>query len=123
MLVVRHVALLGLFAAVVSCTEPQRPSGDVCATSGAEARTRVERVVNESLVCATDADCFTVPFSAGCFDSCTVNVNLAGKTAVDRAEALVEAGECKTFEEAGCKLEHPPCAPPSPPTCISGRCQ
>lgn len=116
-------APLTSLAALVGCGEAQSPQGDVCATSGAEARARVEHVVNESLACSSDTDCFTVPFSAGCFDSCTVNVNLMGKTAVDRAEALVEAGECKTFDDAGCKLEHPPCAPPTPPMCVAGRCQ
>lgn len=107
----------------VGCSDAASPTGDVCKSASGEARARVERVVEANRACATDADCFVVPFGAGCFDSCTTSVNLAGKTAVDRAEALVEAGECRAFDDAGCVLEHPPCAPPAAAKCEADRCQ
>ncbi len=100
------------------------PGGpESCEGAAAAASKRVADVAAENVACATDGDCFTVALGASCFDACTRSVNQAGKGAVDRAETLVEAGECKPFRAAGCKLVAPPCGPPSRATCKAGRCQ
>lgn len=98
------------------------PEGD-CNASTEAARTRVVNVVEENLTCTADTDCVRVEVRASCFDACSSSVNLTGKGAVDRASTLVEAAECKKFNEAGCKLTIPPCAPPQPVRCVSGKCQ
>lgn len=98
------------------------PEGD-CDASTDAARTRVTKVVEENLACSADADCVRVEVRASCFDACSASVNLTGKGAVDRASTLVEAAECKKFNEEGCKLTIPPCAPPQPAHCVGGKCQ
>lgn len=94
-----------------------------CGASTDMARARVTKVAAENVTCSADADCVRVEVRASCFDACSAAVNLAGKGAVDRASTLVEAAECKTWNEAGCKLTIPPCAPPQPVHCVEGSCR
>ena len=120
------VASLSLSAVLFSCagSDPEKPpSGDVCQSSSRAASERVAKVAAENLACASDADCVVVGVGATCFDACTRDVNQTGKGAVDRASTLVEASECKKFNEAGCRLDHPPCAPPREARCENGQCQ
>jgi hypothetical protein len=98
------------------------PSGD-CASPAAAARARVTKVAADNVSCTADTDCVTVEVHASCFDACTAQVNLTGKGAVDRASTLVEAAECKVWNEMRCKLEIPPCAPPQPARCVDGACR
>lgn len=120
------VAALAVIGVASSCASAQgdvAPGTDVCVDSATKASARVSKVADDNAACASDADCFEVPLRTSCFDACSRSVNQTGKGAVDRAETLVEAGECKTFRSAGCKLVAPPCAPPRAPTCKEGRCE
>ena len=102
---------------------PGSPDLASCAGASGAAAKRVLDVAGANVACAADADCATVNVGASCFDACTRSVNQAGKGAVDRAQTLVEAGECKPFHAGGCKLTPPPCAPPAAPACKAGRCE
>lgn len=117
--------LLIVAASACSSGGASSPEGgsDVCATSAAEANAQFQPIVAANLTCQKDADCFIVSLSATCLDACSATVNEQGRGALDRALVLIEARECKKFKQAGCKLTIPPCAPPRPATCQSGRCQ
>jgi hypothetical protein len=114
----------GLTAACAGSQPPAGSSGgDVCASSQEAAVNRVEKVVSDNQTCAADADCAAIEVHTTCFDTCYRVVNTAGKGAVDRAETLVEAAECKEFHEHDCKLVIPPCAPPPGAVkCTNGKC-
>jgi hypothetical protein len=125
----RPTLLIAVLSAVSCAAEPQpdaasvgMPEGD-CNASTEAAKARVTKVVQENLACSADTDCVRVEVRASCFDACSTSVNLVGKGAVDRASTLVEAAECKKWNEAGCKLTVPPCAPPQPVRCVGGKCQ
>jgi hypothetical protein len=114
----------GLGLALGGCTGRggATPGDDVCEVSANEARARVRTVIDANATCSTDAECVTVPNAASCFDACFTATNTVGKGAVDRATTVVEASECKIFNESGCKLITPPCVPPSQPRCEGGKC-
>jgi len=120
------VGALSIAAALAACSAtPDRGTAkeDVCSASQKAATDRVLGVVAANETCASDADCSTVNVNAACFDVCTRSVNQVGKGAVDRVITLVEAGECKGFTAAKCSLIPPPCAPPRPSRCVSGKCE
>lgn len=120
-----RAAISGVFAAftVAACAGARAPEGDVCASSQRAALERVEKVASNNQTCTEDADCAFLEMHTTCFDVCYRAVNQAGKGAVDRAETLVEASECKTFHAHACKLDVPPCMPPTGPArCVDGRC-
>jgi hypothetical protein len=117
------LALLALWGCSASEDKAPGVAGDTCKASGSAARERVMAVVAANLSCGNDSDCVTINVNATCFDGCSQNVNLTGKGAVDRASTLVEASECKAFAASHCTLTSPPCAPPAPPHCVSGKCQ
>jgi hypothetical protein len=94
-----------------------------CSASTEIAKARVTKIVQDNIKCSADTDCVRVGVHASCFDACSAAVNLTGKGAVDRASTLVEAAECKTWNEAGCQLTVPPCAPPQPVACVEGTCR
>jgi hypothetical protein len=94
-----------------------------CEGASAAARDRVVAVASANVSCSADADCTRMDVRASCFDSCSWPVNLTGKGAVDRANTIVEAAECKAFNHAGCRLTVPPCAPPTPVACVTGVCR
>lgn len=119
-------ALLGLGlvgASILACAGAQPPPGEPCPTSQKAALDRVEKVTADNQACVADTDCFVLELHTTCFDVCYRAVNAAGKGAVDRAETLVEASECKKFHANQCKLEVPPCGPPpAAAKCVEGRC-
>ncbi len=94
-----------------------------CEGAAAAARERVVAVARANVSCTSDADCTRMDARASCFDACSWPVNQTGKGAVDRANTIVEAAECKAFNHAGCQLVVPPCAPPQPAVCAEGTCR
>ncbi len=126
--------LSGLFLVLLACggqsSPATTPDGSSASTTGAScdelaasARTEVQAAFEANATCTVDADCIDTGFSAGCFDSCARAVAKTGAAAVDAAKARVDAAQCKTFKDQGCKLIVPPCVPPEPPACVSGRCR
>lgn len=99
------------------------PPGSACAPAAESARTRVHAIADENRACTVDADCVRVPALASCFSACTEAVNLVGKGAVERANILVEAHECRIFRDADCALAEVACPPVAPATCRAGRCE
>ena len=117
--------MTAIWLALAACTggPAGSPSGaGVCDASAAEARQRVTSVVSAHLACRADSDCQAVMVISSCFNECAAAVNLTGAGAVDRASTLVEAHECKVFDEAGCALPAKQCEAAKKPTCASHQC-
>lgn len=97
-------------------------SSSACDALASAARSEVGKALEGNQACSDDKDCIAVEFAADCFDSCSRTTNTSGVAAVDAAKASVNAAQCKQFQEQGCKVERPPCAPPNPPRCSQGLC-
>jgi hypothetical protein len=86
------------------------------------AREKLQAVLDAHQACSVDADCVTIEFRAGCFDSCSRYINAAGVSALDAATEDVNAAECAEFTADGCTFPTLPCPPPPTPACKAGRC-
>ena len=108
-------------APITGYRSPQQNS-DECKAREKTARSEVSAAVEANRACQTDADCVSVAIGNGCFDACTDSVNQAGEAAVRAAIEKSNSGGCARFAADGCYREVPPCAPPQPPACHSGKC-
>ena len=81
-----------------------------------------ERAGGTDLSCQTDADCRVVWRITDCSDNCstltTRSVEEKIKAAIDEANATA----CVGFRAAGCRVIHPPCAPPQRWACREAMC-
>ncbi|MCC6523323.1 MAG: hypothetical protein IT373_11720 [Polyangiaceae bacterium] len=125
------IVLTGLLATALAsaaaCGKPASAPGEQldseCAGRADQARKRVLAAVEANLACRSDDDCQVVAVGSGCFDACTRAVNAEGVAAVAAARAAVDEADCRSFRSDGCRLEHPPCAPPAAAACREGRCE
>jgi hypothetical protein len=102
------------------------PPGDAAACSQhvSAAQKKLQAVLDANRACSKDADCESVAFGAGCFDSCTRTIAVSGKAAYEAAAGAVNKDECKAYKDAGCpSVMPPPCAPPLAPRCNAGKCE
>ncbi|MFO0759062.1 MAG: hypothetical protein U0359_21400 [Byssovorax sp.] len=111
-------AILGLVLAACASAQPVEGGGGDCATKRTAIIDRVNKVLEQQLACSTAADCVSIGYGNSCFDACSRSVSKAGVDAVNAALKSPENNEC-----AGCPVVAPPCAPPSAPACVAGKCQ
>jgi hypothetical protein len=124
---------LCLVMALAACSggkkaQPSAPTGGGtaaydCNQHSFQAAAKLDQAVRGKTSCQTDADCETVAMGTACSDHCTMVASHDGAAAVKTASEAASASECAGFQAAGCKIDHPPCAPPRPPTCVQGTCQ
>lgn len=108
--------------------EPQkyfRPKSTYdCDTHQNMAKKRLREVMDAHLSCSTDSDCKIISLITSCSDQCTTSINHEGaKMFLSATISAINNEICAGYNEANCKLIHPPCAPPRPPACVSGMCQ
>ncbi len=129
---------LGLALAALACAPaapppPQAPSatatdgpagGDSCEARSSRAYARYEAILESpaNQACTSDADCAAIERSSTCFDHCNAAIGKQGLPALTSVRADVDAHECKAFLAQGCRVEPPPCTPPTAPRCEAGRC-
>ena len=110
---------------VLGCACASHPGAGPTARCDARrdsARAEIAEVIDAHLACKQDRDCQSIAFQSNCFDSCTRAVNAYGVSAVAAAVAKANAGACANYQDDGCHVIVPPCAPPTPPQCIAGSC-
>lgn len=92
-----------------------------CASSARMASAWALAAIGASKACTTDTDCTSVAVRASCFDYCSTAVNTAGLGSVSDELSSAET-KCARFNDLGCTLEVPSCAPSEVPHCKSGSC-
>ncbi len=107
-----------------STTGPQ----PVCAELHFEAGCVASRgVATADTSCETDADCVRMSSAPSCIDSCSRDVAVSERGAVDLQAAIdeIDDDQCRRFDEAGCSFIAVPCAPDGPweAGCVQGTCQ
>lgn len=97
-------------------------TGSSCADLGSAAQKDVAAIVEAHRSCTQATDCMNVELSASCFDSCTRAIRKDAAADLKAAQDKADQTQCAQFTSQGCKVTVPPCAPPLPPTCVSGMC-
>ena len=76
----------------------------------------------KDLSCASSTDCLNIGLAASCYSACFTWVNIAGGKLISDTIADLDATVCSTFKSKGCMIAVPPCVPPMPVVCLSGKC-
>jgi hypothetical protein len=97
-------------------------SGSTCSDLAASAAKDVGAVIDAHRSCTQASDCTSVELSASCFDSCTRAMRKDAADALKAAQDKANQNQCVQFSSQGCKVNIPPCEPPTAPTCQSGVC-
>ncbi len=97
-------------------------TGSTCNDLASAAQKDVAAVLEAHLSCTQASDCKSIALSASCFDSCTRAIRVDGETALKAAQDKANQSQCMQFTSQGCKVTIPPCVPPSPVTCMNGKC-
>ena len=117
--------LLMIYVLAAACASRSNAGGGSSGTCDGRrdsASSEIAAVIEANGACEKDADCQSIAFQSNCFDSCTRAINVSGVSAVDAAISKANAGTCANYKEDGCSVVIPPCVPPTPPTCVAGRC-
>jgi len=114
--------LLVVFVAVGCAARPGAAATGTCEARRESAQAEIAAVIAAHQACEQDADCQSIAFQSGCFDSCSRAVNASGVANVATAIDKVNASTCANYQSDGCRVEIPPCVPPMPNQCIAGRC-
>jgi len=114
------VVVTGAVAIVTACGSST--SGFSCNDLSSAAAKDVLAVIDAHQSCTQASDCISVGLSASCFDQCFRVMSTDGTAALMAAQDKVDQNQCAQFKSQGCKFDVPPCAPPMPLTCVSGKC-
>lgn len=111
-----------LVSAAACASRPNAGASGGCDARRESAQAEILAVIDAHQACVADADCQSIAFQSGCFDSCTRVVNASGVAPVEAAINQVNAGTCATYKSDGCSVLVPPCLPPMPAKCVAGSC-